>query len=143
MVVALNAYYDFEHGKTPPRITSEEQLAAMLDEVWRTRKAALVELLPAEDPAAATLDVGFDGDRGVGVLWYSGPDHASCHSYNPDHNPDASGSTSEPVLYYYMTSDTEYPVSAEIPADSVIAAALEYMRTGGRRPANIAWQEAD
>ncbi|SDM14583.1 Imm1 family immunity protein [Allokutzneria albata] len=92
MVVELNAYYDFEHGKEPARVTSEEQLAAILEEVRRTRKAALVELLPADNPAAATLDVGFCEDRGV--VWYSGPDHESCYSHNPTPTPPARRSRS-------------------------------------------------
>ncbi|MCP3797888.1 Imm1 family immunity protein [Allokutzneria sp. A3M-2-11 16] len=135
-MAALNAYYDFEHGETPARITDEDQLAEALEEVRRTRTSALVELLPADDLGAATLDVGLNDDRGV--LFYSGPDHAGCGSRNP-------GATAvpEPVLYYYMTSDTEYPATAEIPVEDVIAAAREHLRTSGRRPTSVDWQDFD
>ncbi|MFB9904247.1 Imm1 family immunity protein [Allokutzneria oryzae] len=135
-MVELDAYWADEHGDEPARITSEDRLVQLLDELRRTQPAALVQLLPAGNPGAAILDVGFDGDRAV--AFYSGPDHRDgCYSYNPAITVDDGA---EPVLYYFMNSDTEYPATAEIAAEDAIKAACEYMRTGGQRPTTLAWQ---
>ncbi|WP_086821613.1 Imm1 family immunity protein [Allokutzneria sp. NRRL B-24872] len=137
-MVELNAYYDFEHGDNPERITSAEQLDAVLSAVLATRPAEIVQLLAADNPGAGLLDVGLDHRRGVGVLYYSGPSHRTgCFS----HASTATVAADDPVLYYFMNADTEYPPSAEIPAELAISAAQEYMRTG-QRPTSVDWQPA-
>jgi hypothetical protein len=138
-VVALIAYWDPGHGDNPPRLETVDQLDRALEEVRATRRMAVVELLVADDRGRAILDVGLNGDRGT--LYYAGENWSAWFSSAGKRaEQDDDG---EPLLYYYMTADTEYPRSAEIPVEQVMAAAREYMTSGGARPAGVEWQSAD
>ncbi|WP_374059043.1 Imm1 family immunity protein [Saccharomonospora sp. NB11] len=49
-------------------------------------------------------------------------------------------SNPSPVIYYYVSADTEFPANAEIPFSTVEAAVVEYLTTEGEQPAAVNWQ---
>lgn len=61
-------------------------------------------------------------------------------SVTPETGTAATARAESEVLYYYMDSDAEYPVDAEIPLATVRQAAHEYLTTGGQRPTRVTWQ---
>jgi hypothetical protein len=134
-MVALRLWWAHEHGSDGVLVRTPSELDAALEKV-RTLAPdwpAIVELLIDSDPGHAILDVGIDGDRGV--LYYAGESCTDGEYSKGEQTADA-----EPLLYYYMDSDTEYPADAEIPLAIARQAAHEYMATGGRRPTCVAWQ---
>jgi len=135
-MVALKAWYDGEADDATIIHTAAE-LDAVLDEVAGWSGPNIVELLIESDPAQAILDVGIDTEFGRGTLYYAGEGYDDGCFPRSD-----SKSDEDPLLYYYMGSDREFPRDAEIPLAAVREAAHEYMTTGGRRPTGIDWQPA-
>ncbi|GAA1303448.1 Imm1 family immunity protein [Saccharothrix xinjiangensis] len=132
-MVALEAWFDRE-AEGPTIVHTPAELDAVSDTVAGWAGPNTVQLLIAEDPGRAILDVGLDAEYARGVLCYSGPDA-------PDGLMSKGSDTAEePPLYYFTGSDTEFPVDAEIPLAEVRRAAHEYLGTGGARPAGIEWQ---
>ncbi|OLT38663.1 hypothetical protein BJF85_08100 [Saccharomonospora sp. CUA-673] len=70
--------------------------------------------------------------RGVGVALYS-DNQAAYWTTNG-----GSAVADEPPLYYYMGSDTEFPVDAEVPLADIRRAAHEFM-SNGTRPTCVQW----
>ncbi|MEU5692573.1 Imm1 family immunity protein [Actinosynnema sp. NPDC020468] len=115
-------------------VRTPAELDAVLDIVVGWNDPTTVQLLVHGNPGHAILDVGLDATTGRGVLYYSGPDA-----------PDACVSkgseiASEPPVYYFTGSDTEFPVDAEISLADARRAAHEYLATGGGRPDGVDWQ---
>ncbi|MCP2093896.1 MULTISPECIES: Imm1 family immunity protein [Actinosynnema] len=130
--MALEAWYDWE-SDGPTIVRTTEELDRVLDRVVGWEGPALVELLVAENLTRAVFDVGLNGKIGLGTLYYSGGGSGRLCSLGA-----SSGEGN--VLYYYMNSDTEFPLSSEVPLDLVRQAAHEYMSTGGERPTVVDWQ---
>lgn len=129
--MALEAWYD-EDSDDPTMLRRAEQLDWLFDRVVKWEAPVLVELLVADDLTRAIFDVGVNGKTGRGVLYYSGSGETVMSL--------GSSAATGKILYYYMTSDTEFPLSAEIPLDLVRQAAHEYMSSGGARPTVVDWQ---
>ncbi|MBB5960038.1 hypothetical protein FHS29_006660 [Saccharothrix tamanrassetensis] len=132
-MVALETWFDRDAAE-PTVVDTPAGLDAVLDTVAGWPGPNTVQLLIADDPGRAILDVGLDAEYGRGVLYYSGPDA-------PDGVTSKGTDVADlPPIYYFTGSDTEYPADAEIPLDAVRRAAHEYMTTGGARPTGIQWQ---
>ena len=111
------------------------ELDALLGRARDVDYPILLEVLDAASPNRVILNVGMNDD--LGVLRYAGGEHRrGVYSKNPEAGP----SQAEVVLYYYMNSDTEFPVSAQVPADVVLRACIEFMETGGELPTQLEWQ---
>jgi hypothetical protein len=138
-VVALTASFDVDSDESTTVETAAE-LDAVLDTVagWEGRIIVHLRIARPAEPAMRrfALYVGVFGDAAQGALIYSSPSGLSFSKATP--GPE--WSTADPILYYYMNSDTEYPVDSEIPLDVVRRAAHEFMATGGQRPSGPAWQ---
>ncbi|MGW9478328.1 Imm1 family immunity protein [Saccharomonospora azurea] len=100
----------------------------------RQPRPVLLTVVVADDPWKSELSVGIDGNKGV--LHYSGEGTPpnGVDSENP------APSNSSPVIYYYVSADTEFPANAEIPFSTVEAAVVEYLTTEGEQPAAVDWQ---
>ncbi|WP_158843712.1 Imm1 family immunity protein [Saccharothrix deserti] len=135
MAQALNVYYDAGHADDPVTVTTPDEVREVFAAVrgkYPAGSAVLLTIVPAADPWASELNAGIDGD--VGVLRYSGEDHPKgVYSKNP------TPSNAEPVIYYYVTADTEFPPNAEVPMADVEAAVIDYLTTG-QRPEVVEWQ---
>jgi len=138
-VATLNAYYTTEHADDPVVVASADDVAGLLDAVrekYPDGAAVLITVLVADDPWGQELSVGVDGDKGV--LRYSG--HGDFRgSYSKSVEP----SNAEPVIYYYVTADSEFPPNSEVPISTVQAAVVEYLATGGQRPSAAEWQATE
>ncbi|GLY47968.1 Imm1 family immunity protein [Lentzea sp. NBRC 102530] len=130
----LKVWWD-EDSDEPTIVRTQDELAALREAVSVLDYPVVLEMLDAAHPHRVILDAGFHGDRGV--LFYSGAEHREgVYSKNPaseDHAP-------EPRLYYYMSSDREFPASAEYPVDVVWQACEEFMNSDGTRPTVVEWQ---
>ena len=136
-MVALEVWYDIKHDDATI-VRTPAELDAVLDEVasWK-ENYNIIELLIADDPVRAILDVGIDVEAGRGTLYYAGEGYDDgCFTRG------GSKSDKDLLLYYYMGSDREFPRDSEIPLATVRKAAHEYMTTGGNRPTGIDWQPA-
>ncbi|GAA3879818.1 hypothetical protein GCM10022243_50580 [Saccharothrix violaceirubra] len=135
MAQGLKVYYDAGHADDPVVVTTPQQVRELLATVRDKHpagNAVLLTIVHAEDPWSSELNAGLDGD--VGVLHYSGEDHpdgAYSHSRMP--------SNSEPVIYYYVTADTEFPPDSEVTAADVEDAVVAYLATN-QRPETVPWQ---
>jgi hypothetical protein len=138
-VATLNAYYTAEHADDPVVVAGPDDVAALLDAVgekYPEGAAVLITVLVADDPWGQELSVGVDG--GKGVLRYSG--HGD---FRGAYSKSAEPSNAEPVIYYYVTADTEFPPNSEVPISVVQAAVAEYLATGGQRPTAVEWQATE
>ena len=116
-------------------VRTVEELEALLERARGAGYPILLEVLDAASPNQVIFNVGLDGD--LGVLRYAGGEHRrGVYSRNLEAEP----SQAEVVLYYYMNSDTEFPVSAQVPADVVVRACVEFMESGGELPSLVRWQ---
>ncbi|WP_041837036.1 Imm1 family immunity protein [Actinosynnema mirum] len=138
-MVELEAWYGDDQDDAVPVRTAAE-LDAVLDEVAAMRGRVIVHLKVARPPSLDVrrmiLNVGLNGDAGLGSLFYRSPSGA-WYSQGAAADP----SVSE-LLYYYMNSDTEYPLDCEIPIDAVRRAAHEYRSAVDTRPSAPGWQPA-
>lgn len=132
-MVALEVWYDVDSDEAT-FVQTHEELDAVLEHAMSWGRPVIVQLLIADDLMRAVIDLGFDRTRDRGVIYFAGdeaPDGVSTQgSESVDPSP----------IYYYMTSDTEFPATAEIPLAAVRKAAHEYMDTGGARPSGLTWQ---
>ncbi|MFD7656637.1 Imm1 family immunity protein [Actinosynnema sp. NPDC059797] len=134
-MVDLEAWYDADHDG-PTVVRTPAELDAVLDVVAGWEGRIIVDVYVVANPARAVFNIGVHGQAGRGALYYSG-DSGSWFSKGtpgPDRSP------TEPILYYYMNNDTEFPGDCEIPLDVVRRAAHEFMTTGGERPTVTNWQ---
>jgi hypothetical protein len=131
-MVALRAWFNPDND-APAMIRTAAELDAMLDEVAAWDGPNIVQLLIDGDPGRAILDIGMDRQKDRGTLDYSGEGHRhGCFSR-------VTTKAENHVVYYYMDSDTEYPVDAEIPLATARQAAHEYLATAGQRPTCLEW----
>lgn len=136
MAQALNVYYEKQHTADPVVVTTPGEVGDLFAEVgakYSAGTALLMTVVPADDPWASELTVGIDGNKGV--LRYAGEDGppAGCFSKS------ATLSNPEPVVYYFVTADSEFPPHAELPVTELEAAVVDYLTTG-QRPRCIEWQ---
>ncbi|WP_434451790.1 Imm1 family immunity protein [Lentzea sp. E54] len=130
----LKVWWD-EDSDEPTFVRTLEELDALRVQASAVDYPVLFEMLDASDPYRVILNAGFFGDRGV--LYYSGGEHRhGLYSKNPDDG----FSAPENRLYYYMSSDREFPMTAEYPVDIVWQACKEYMMSDGERPTVVEWQ---
>jgi hypothetical protein len=92
----------------------------------------LLTVVVSDDPWKSELSVGIDGNKGV--LHYAGEDTPPNGVYSKSPTP----TNAEPVVYYYVTADTEFPPNAEIPVSMVETSLIEYLTTSGERP-HVRW----
>ncbi|MFC6088781.1 Imm1 family immunity protein [Saccharothrix lopnurensis] len=59
--------------------------------------------------------------------------------YYDDGHADNPVVITEPVIYYYVTADTEFPPDSEVPVADVEAAVVDYLTTG-HRPGSVVRQ---
>jgi hypothetical protein len=131
----LNVYYEDGHADDPVVVSTPEEVREVFAAVrgkYPAGSAVLLTVVPTADPWVSELNAGIDGD--VGVLHYSGEDHPE-GAYSRSPTP----SNTDPVIYYYVTADTEFPPNAEVPAADVEAAVIDYLTTG-QRPTVVDWQ---
>jgi hypothetical protein len=137
MAHTLNVYYEAEHADSPVTVDSPDQvrpLLAAIREKYPAGSAVLLTIVLRDDPWGPELSVGLDGDKGV--LRYAGDDYpAGVYSRN------STPTNQHPVIYYYVTADSEFPRDAEVPLSTVEAAVAQYMATAGQRPTAVDWQE--
>ncbi|SMD20618.1 Imm1 family immunity protein [Lentzea albidocapillata] len=132
-MVALEAWFDSD-AEDPTIVRTSDELDAVLDTIAAWPYPGQLQLLIADNPGYVVLDVGLNGAKQRGVLFYSNQEL-------PDAYASQGSDTVDPApIYYYMGSDTEFPATAEIPLADVRRAAHEYMSTGGGRPHDITWQ---
>ena len=94
-------------------------------------------LLSPGDAGDVAGGAGGPGAGEFGVLRYAGGEHRrGLYSRNPE----SEASHADVVLYYYMNSDSEFPASAQVPADLVLRACVEFMETDGELPSLVEWQ---
>jgi hypothetical protein len=137
-VAALDVYYARGHGDDPVTVATVDGVDALIDQVRAESPEGapiLMEVHISGDPYSQGLDVGVDGDRGV--LRYSGREWPE-GVYSTGTGP-ADG---EPLRYFYMDVDTEFPANADVPLATVRQAVREFLATNGARPTNVAWQSA-
>jgi hypothetical protein len=132
-VVALEAWFDSD-AEDPTIVHTPDELDAVLDTIAAWPYPGQLQLLIADNPGYVVLDVGLNGAKQCGVLFYSSQALPDAYASQ------GSGTADSVPIYYYMGSDTEFPVTAEIPLADVRRAAHEYMSTGGGRPNDIHWQ---
>lgn len=111
------------------------ELEALLGAARGVDYPILLEILDATSPYKVILNVGLNGE--LGVLRYAGGEH---HRGLYSRNPESEASHADVVLYYYMNSDSEFPASAQVPADLVLRACVEFMETDGELPTQVEWQ---
>jgi Immunity protein Imm1 len=134
---ALIVYYDTEHADNPIVVTTPDEVRRLVSKIRKTYLAGSAVLLTVgvrDDPWKSQLSVGIDGD--IGVLHYTGEDTPPNGLCSKSPTP----TNAAPVIYYYVTSDTEFPSHAEIPVDAVETALIEYLNTDGERPTSVDWQ---
>ncbi|MGZ3143680.1 Imm1 family immunity protein [Lentzea chajnantorensis] len=136
-MVELEAWYE-EDQDDAVIVRTPAELDAVLDAVAGRDGRVLVDLYVAENPGRANFNVGLHGQAGRGALYYAG----GGQKWFSTETPGTDWGSAEPVLYYLMSSDTEYPADSEIPLDVVRRAAHEFMTTGGERPVAPAWRAA-
>ncbi|WP_424188299.1 Imm1 family immunity protein [Actinokineospora sp. G85] len=137
MAEALNVYYAAEHADDPVTVSTPEEVRALLDRVRGAHaagSAVLLTVIVADDPWKSELCVGVDGDKGV--LRFAGEDTPPTGLYSRSPVP----SNVEPVIYYYVRADTDFPPHSEVPAAVVEAALIDYLVTSGERPTSVEWQ---
>jgi hypothetical protein len=105
-------------------------LLTAVREKYPAGSAVLLTVVLQDDPWGPELTVGLDGDNGV--LRYAGDDHpAGVYSRN------STPTNQHPVVYYFVTADSEFPPDAEVALTTVEAAMIEYMTTAGKRPTAV------
>lgn len=135
-MAALDVYYARGHGQHPVTISTADDVDALVDRVCAEspeRAPILMEVHISGDPYSQGLDVGVDGDRGA--LRYSGRDWPEGIYSTGDGPVDG-----EPLRYFYMDSDTEFPPNANVPLATVREAIREFLATDGARPTCVEWQ---
>lgn len=116
-------------------VTTAVELEALLETTRGVDYPILLEILDAASPYRVILNAGLNGE--LGVLRYAGGEHRrGLYSRNPE----SEAAQADVVLYYYMNSDSEFPASAQIPADVVLRACVEFMDTDGELPSQVEWQ---
>jgi hypothetical protein len=133
---ALNVHYNAENADTPAVVTTPDEVRALLGTVRNTHpagSAVLLTVVVSDDPWKSELSVGIDGDKGV--LHYAGEDTPPNGVYSKSPTP----TNAAPVIYYYVTADTEFPPHAEIPIGAIETALIEYLTTA-ERPTSVDWQ---
>ncbi len=136
MAQALNVYYEKRHTADPVVVTTPDEVRDLFAEVrakYSAGTALLMTVVPADDPWASELTVGIDGDKGV--LRYAGEDSPPAGCFSKSATP----SNAEPVVYYLVTADSEFPPHAELPVTDLEAAVIDYLTTD-QRPRGIEWQ---
>ncbi|MFT7840362.1 Imm1 family immunity protein [Saccharothrix sp. BKS2] len=137
-MVALIAAYDPAKDQ-PETVATADELDAVLNQAAEWGYRTLIEFRlaePADGPAhQVALSVGLRGSTNQGTLIYS----SSEGLWFGKATPGPEWAEAEPILYYFMSADTEYPPDSEIPAAVVRRAAHEFMTTGGQRPEGPRW----
>jgi hypothetical protein len=132
-MATVNAYYLEEHDDQPLRLNTADDVHAMFADIRKQKlgQHLLISLVLAEDPYHSEFYIGLNGEHGV--LSYTSRDEDG-YSHQPE------GSNTEPVIYFYVTSDTEFPPNSEIDLKIVEQAAVEYLESDGTKPMCVHWQ---
>jgi hypothetical protein len=119
----------------PVYVDTPEEAEALLDRVaaqYEHDWPVLVEVDIADSVGTEQLVVGVH--RGMGVVFYTSPEHLGCYSRGEPTDFDGE------LTYYYMRNERQYPPDAQVPLATVKLAVREFMATGGERPQAVAWQ---
>jgi hypothetical protein len=137
---SAEAYFKHGQDENPLILFGAEDVDRLLEDLlsgsWENSIAALYVV--GRDNAAGVPDhellvaVDLQG-KPTGALRYMGGDG----TYFSDNQSGADGE----VLYYYMGSDREFPVSSSIPLEVLRLAVKEFLASGGNRPASVEWQD--
>jgi hypothetical protein len=134
----LNIYYEAEHADSPVIVANPNEVRALFAAVrdkYSAGSAVLLTIVLSDDPWGPELSGGINGDKGV--LRYA------AESYPEGmYSKSATPTNPEPVIYYYVTADTEFPANAEVSSPTVETAVTEYLTTAGKRPTAVEWQTA-
>ena len=136
-MIPLELWYS--HDQTEGDVArTHDELDAALDRIAALSRLdwpALATVHQTGNKFGPLLHVGLHVEQGA--LLYSGDDDEE-GSYT------AGSGTQEgdPLLYMYMTSDSEFPPNSEVPATLIRQAAHEFADTG-LRPTCVQWQTWD
>ena len=139
MTGQLAVFYEHEQQGKPILVGSGAEVDALLDQVrdkFQEEGPVLLEVsIVGAEFGSSHMLAGVDGERGV--LFYSGGGHGSFWSRVEG------ASESGVVTYYYMGNNHDFPVSAEVPLDTVKQALREYLASDGKRPVCVEWEPYD
>lgn len=132
------AYYRREHADDRPKLHSEEDVDALIEDLLTGpayhNMAELHSLdrplLPSGFPDHELL-VGVDAQLQVGVLEFM--DDGNFVTLGP---PSDRGE----VSYYIAGNPTEFPNRSEVSIDLIRRAVKEFLTSGGKRPTCVEWQ---
>lgn len=139
-MATVKAYFKHGHGAAPVRVSTPEEVDALIDALLKEPFDNSVVALYVEGRLNKAgvpdheLLVAVNADDQVGALNYMG----SAGSFF------AKGATSkyEEAVYYYMGHDREFPRDSALPLDVVRQAAKEFLASGGERPEGVGWEAA-
>ena len=138
-MAALDFYYARGHGDNPITVATADDVDALIERVCAEsaeNAPILMEVHISGDPYSQGLDVGVVGDHGA--LRYSGRDWPE-GVYSTGDGP----TDGEPLHYFYMDTDTEFPSNADVPLATIRKAVLEFLATNGARPTCVEWQAGE
>jgi hypothetical protein len=138
-MTVVKAYYKHEHGETPLRLQTPQDVDQLIDgllaEDYSNSVAALYvegRLNAAGVPDHELLVAINNEDGDVGALRYMG-------GGGTYYSRGQAGGDKE-VTYYYTGSDREFPADSEMPIEEVRTAVREFLASG-ERPASVEWQD--
>ncbi|MGH3716269.1 MAG: Imm1 family immunity protein [Micromonosporaceae bacterium] len=140
-MTTVAAYFRHEHGEAPVRVSTPDEMDALIDELLEEPYDNSVAALYVEGRRneAAFPDhellLAVSQEDSVGGLRYMGGDGAYTAKGSP--------SRYEEVMYYYMGHDREFPRDSELPLDVIRRAAKEFLTGGGDRPTCVEWADVD
>jgi hypothetical protein len=138
MAHTAKAYFKHGHGDSPVILSSPEDVDRLIDalsaETWENSVAAIYiddRLNEAGVPDHELLVAVDYNTKTTGSLRYMGGDGVYFSQGNDQ--------TGDPILFYYMGSDREFPREAAIPITDIRAAVKDFVDGGGSRPTVIGW----
>ncbi|MGQ0839880.1 Imm1 family immunity protein [Actinokineospora sp.] len=127
--MTLTLWWDEEHGQTPVRVVTVQELYAALAAAQQVAPDGRVVVQAALDNGDV-VEVGVNGDKGA--VYYAGLPNGW---YTMSETP----SNEDSVSYSYMGNERSYPPNSELPIAVVRQVAAEFMTTGAQ-PTCVSWQ---
>lgn len=128
----IRAYFD-GHTATGVEVKTPEELTDVLAKVEAAGDGQAAHLIVGPPPGNV-LTVGLDGERGV-IRFATSRTEVFSKNADPYPLPD-----DEEVLYQVGTAEVFFPDDAEVPRDTVLATAREFLESGGAQPASLGFQ---
>ncbi|MGH3736450.1 MAG: Imm1 family immunity protein [Micromonosporaceae bacterium] len=136
----VEAYFKHEHADAPMRLSTPEDVDALVDAMLREPYENSVAALYVEGRLNAArvpdheLLLAVNQQDKVGGLRYMGGDGT--------YYATGKRSAYEQVVYFYTGSQREFPRDSELPLDVVRRVVKEFLAWGGERPGGIEWVAA-